>query len=120
MCKVSKFVPPAIQCFHCQKFGHVAKACPLLSDSTALKCARCAGNHPVRDCHCPSRTKCSNARLCTHIKVQCANCGGPHKSISNACPIKAEAQATLAARWDNGSPYYNKSFRPPTRSGTTA
>ncbi|KAI0652770.1 hypothetical protein C8Q79DRAFT_868354, partial [Trametes meyenii] len=50
LCPVRKFCPPPTQCFRCQKFGHVAKACPHSSEPSSLKCARCAGNHPTREC----------------------------------------------------------------------
>ncbi|KAI0373405.1 hypothetical protein BV20DRAFT_931865, partial [Pilatotrama ljubarskyi] len=50
LCPVRKFCPPPTQCFHCQAFGHVAKACPRLTEPSALKCARCAGNHSTREC----------------------------------------------------------------------
>ncbi|CDO68733.1 hypothetical protein BN946_scf184652.g60 [Trametes cinnabarina] len=116
-CNTSKYMPPAMQCYHCQAFGHISKACPHLADSNHLKCARCAGNHAVRDCHCPAATKCANIRTCTHIHVRCANCGGPHKSVSSVCPIKAAAQAAIASRLDNGSAYFDKLFTPPRGHG---
>ncbi|KAH9899443.1 hypothetical protein C8Q73DRAFT_610491, partial [Cubamyces lactineus] len=50
ICPVRKFSPPPVQCFRCQEFGHVAKACPHLSEPASLKCARCAGNHSTREC----------------------------------------------------------------------
>ncbi|KAI0350886.1 hypothetical protein OH77DRAFT_1387811, partial [Trametes cingulata] len=50
LCPVRKFCPPPTQCFRCQKFGHVAKACPHLPEPSSLKCARCAGNHATREC----------------------------------------------------------------------
>ncbi|CDO77911.1 hypothetical protein BN946_scf184572.g2 [Trametes cinnabarina] len=119
-CNTCKYVPPAMQCYHCQAFGHISKACPHLADSNHLKCARCAGNHAVRDCHCPAATKCTNIRTCTHIQVRCANCGGPHKSVSSTCPVKAEAQSSIAARLDNGSAYFDKSFVPPRGHGAAS
>ncbi|KAI0373575.1 hypothetical protein BV20DRAFT_932153, partial [Pilatotrama ljubarskyi] len=50
LCSVSKFVPPPMQCFRCQAFGHTAKACSNASSPSSLKCARCAGPHALRDC----------------------------------------------------------------------
>ena len=113
LCSVSKFVPPPMQCFSCQQFGHVAKACPHATSASSIRCARCAGTHALRDCLCPAKTKCSDARHCTHIKVQCANCKGPHKSFDSKCPVKALEQGKVAARFDNGSCYYSPSFHPP-------
>ncbi len=103
-CLTAYYVPPVLQCFYCQGFGHVAKACPYLSDPARLKCARCAGNHMIKDCHCPEKTKCTDPRTCVHIRSRCANCGGNHKSLSNACPVKARAQQEFAARRGHGHP----------------
>ncbi|KAJ6617934.1 hypothetical protein B0H10DRAFT_1767803, partial [Mycena sp. CBHHK59/15] len=80
--------PPPLQCFHCQVYGHMAKACSDSKDPATIKCARCAGSHATRDCECPNTPRCANTRTCTHIMVKCANCGGPHKSFANSCPVK--------------------------------
>ncbi len=112
LCPVSKYIPPPMQCFHCQAFGHVAKACPHAAAPSSIKCARCVGPHALRDCACLSKTKCTDGRRCPHIKVRCANCQGLHKSFDNKCPSKAFEQARVAARFDDGSPYYNPSFCP--------
>ncbi|KAI0669690.1 hypothetical protein C8Q78DRAFT_931430, partial [Trametes maxima] len=50
LCSVSKFVPPPMQCYNCQAFGHSAKACPRAASPSSVRCARCAGPHPLRDC----------------------------------------------------------------------
>ncbi|KAJ7732729.1 hypothetical protein DFH07DRAFT_695988, partial [Mycena maculata] len=49
-CPVSQFDPGPTQCFHCQEFGHQAKACPKRKDPATIKCARCAGSHATREC----------------------------------------------------------------------
>ena len=113
LCPVSKFVPSPQQCFRCQRFGHLAKACPSALSPSSLKCARCAGPHSLRECECPARPKCTDLRRCTHIHVECANCHGDHKSFDSKCPQKVIAQAAVAARFDNRSRYYNPRFRPP-------
>ncbi|KAJ7794450.1 hypothetical protein B0H14DRAFT_2175801, partial [Mycena olivaceomarginata] len=53
-CPVSYYVPPPLQCYHCQEFGHMAKACSASKDPATIKCARCAGPHATRDCECPN------------------------------------------------------------------
>ncbi|KAJ7686923.1 hypothetical protein B0H17DRAFT_833898, partial [Mycena rosella] len=53
-CPVSYFVPPPIHCYHCQGFGHMAKACSANKDPPSIKCAKCAGSHATRDCECPN------------------------------------------------------------------
>jgi hypothetical protein len=39
ICPTTKYIPPPMQCFYCQSFGHLAKACPALKDPSQLKCA---------------------------------------------------------------------------------
>ncbi|KAI0683154.1 hypothetical protein C8T65DRAFT_534797, partial [Cerioporus squamosus] len=59
VCKVSKYVPPPLQCYHCQAFGHTAKACPHISSPSSVRCGRCAAPHPLKDCLCPAKNgKC--------------------------------------------------------------
>lgn len=124
LCPVSKFIPSPMQCYHCQAFGHSAKACPRATSpsasSSSVRCARCAGPHALHDCQCPAATKCSDRRRCAHIKVCCANCQGPHKAFDSKCPVKSLEQAKLAVRFDNGSCYYIPSFRPPVPRACSA
>ena len=102
-CLTAHYTPPALQCYYCQAFGHIAKACPHISDPSRQKCGRCAGNHGIRECHCPATPKCANARACLHIEARCANCNEPHKAFSNACPVKARAQHEFAERCGYGA-----------------
>lgn len=119
LCNVEKFSPPPSQCYHCQRFGHVAKACPDIANPLRLKCAWCAGNHSTKSCQCPDpKTKCSSLRTCRHVNLSCANCGGPHKSFDNKCPVKSQALAAIASRQRSSSPYFNPSFM--TRAAGTA
>ncbi|KAJ7723757.1 hypothetical protein B0H14DRAFT_2175699, partial [Mycena olivaceomarginata] len=53
-CPVSHYIPPPLQCYNCQGFGHMAKACSTRKDPANTKCARCAGPHPTRECECPN------------------------------------------------------------------
>ncbi|KAH9846445.1 hypothetical protein C2E23DRAFT_686804, partial [Lenzites betulinus] len=50
LCSVSKFIPPPMQCYRCQAFGHTAKACSVSSSPSTIRCARCAGPHALREC----------------------------------------------------------------------
>ncbi|KAJ7017652.1 hypothetical protein C8F04DRAFT_903081, partial [Mycena alexandri] len=51
-CPVSYYTPPPLQCYNCQVFGCIAKACSC--KPADLKCARCAEPHATRDCECPN------------------------------------------------------------------
>ncbi|KAJ7174664.1 hypothetical protein C8R46DRAFT_843868, partial [Mycena filopes] len=53
-CPVSFYTPPPLQCYHCQAYGHMAKACSNSKGPATIKCARCAGSHATRDCECPN------------------------------------------------------------------
>jgi len=106
MCSTHKFIPPPTQCYRCQQFGHTATACPSKDDPSQAKCARCAGNHPTRDCTCTHQVKCANLRTCTHIQIQCANCGKEHKSFDSTCTEKIRATAAILQRPEYTTPYF--------------
>lgn len=112
ICRITRYIPGATQCFRCQAYNHIAKACPHKHDPLTLKCARCAGNHATKDCECPASTKCADIRSCTHIVVKCANCDGNHKSLDSACPVKAAATAEVHARHPNPTSYFDPTFTP--------
>ncbi|KAI0993153.1 hypothetical protein K3495_g15031 [Podosphaera aphanis] len=65
----------AMQCYNCQKYGHIAKAC-----TADAKCGHCAGTHNSRDC---SKKQ----------ELRCVNCGKKHASWNQACPIRIAAKA---------------------------
>lgn len=71
--------PRFIRCFHCQRFGHVAKACV-----TKQRCQRCAGEHLHHQCNA--------------IAPKCANCDGPHPSNHPNCPLFKQRYKTLCER----------------------
>jgi phage gp45-like len=60
------------QCFRCQKYGHVSKAC-----KGRAACAYCAGGHDSRQC----TEKDGTVRMCTL-------CKGNHAAWSATCRIK--------------------------------
>ena len=59
-----------MQCYNCQKCGHIAKICTVDS-----KCGHCAGEY--------------NTRNCTGKKdVRCSNCGKGHKIWDQSCSVR--------------------------------
>ncbi|KAJ7431776.1 hypothetical protein B0H11DRAFT_1610642, partial [Mycena galericulata] len=42
---VHKLMPKLTQCFNCQGYGHIAKAC-----KDPIKCGLCAGSHATKTC----------------------------------------------------------------------
>lgn len=68
-----------MQCFNCQKYGHIAKAC-----STGSKCGGCAGDHNTRAC--PGKQE-----------VRCCNCGRRHEAWNQICPVRIAAKAKAVA-----------------------
>lgn len=58
-----------IQCFKCQKFGHLSYSC-----TGATKCVICSGSHKAKDCTNRDKTP------------KCANCEGCHVSSYKGCP----------------------------------
>ncbi|KAH6947565.1 hypothetical protein HPB50_020080 [Hyalomma asiaticum] len=66
--RVFKYIECPRQCSKCQRFGHVADACPL-----PMRCPRCGGNH--------DRSSCATEQL------QCPNCKKQHESTSSRCRV---------------------------------
>ncbi|KAI0994241.1 hypothetical protein K3495_g13939 [Podosphaera aphanis] len=75
-----------LQCFNCQRYGHVALHCT--ADS---KCGHCAGTHNTRNC--PGKQD-----------ARCCNCGKKHAAWHQSCPVKiaAKAKATWYRTQDPG------------------
>lgn len=65
-----------LQCFRCQRFGHVAFRC-----TAKEACAFCAGPHASRDC---------GQERGRGLKARCANCGGEHPAFFRSCPRHPE------------------------------
>ncbi|KAH9367967.1 hypothetical protein HPB48_022664 [Haemaphysalis longicornis] len=64
--RVRPYVPRPLQCYKCQKLGHVSAAC-----KNAVACKRCGDAHDHVNCK---------------GTLKCANCSGPHEATSNECP----------------------------------
>lgn len=66
------FIPPPMQCFHCQKLGHIADWCGEKGEGKV--CSRCAERHEqVAGIKCDAVAKC-------------VNCKGDHPSSHKSCP----------------------------------
>lgn len=79
-----------VQCFCCQGFGHLSKAC----SANAERCRHCAGEH--------RSSECSDKEA-----VKCALCSGPHRASSRQCPKrpqKAPARSTNQPRLGGRDP----------------
>lgn len=63
----------AVQCFRCQRHGHVAKYC-----RGEQRCKVCAGQHSYKECS-------------SRQEPRCANCGGQHAASYGGCPRKKAA-----------------------------
>ncbi|KHJ34380.1 putative zinc finger cchc-type protein [Erysiphe necator] len=85
----------ALQCFKCQRYGHIAKIC-----TAEAKCGKCAGDHNTREC--------SGKR-----EARCINCGKKHTSWYQSCPVRsaAKVKAVMNRTQDPGS-YQQKETRP--------
>ena len=70
------------QCFHCQRFGHIATKCP--SKSEAPVCVYCAGHHKSSGCPDKSDPKCANCSSRAAPGVSCSN-----YALSSDCPMMA-------------------------------
>ena len=84
-CEVYNRAARLTQCFHCQAYGHVARACKNMT-----KCAHCAGEHSTQDCR----------RADNHTKVRCANCRQQgHVAWMKACPVRSAELDQLQVVW---------------------
>ena len=76
-----------IQCYGCQKFGHVKENCPLKSQNI-LVCRYCSGNHDGKDCSLKGNI----------ASYKCANCSANHSSTYSGCPVLQHQVNFLAKR----------------------
>ena len=70
------------QCFHCQRYGHIATKCPM-KDSDPV-CGFCAGSHKSAQCPEKSAPKCVN---CSSRAASDGSCD--HYALSPSCPMMA-------------------------------
>lgn len=81
------------QCFHCQKFGHMASDCPRKESSPV--CCFCSGSHKGHLCTSKNSPNCAN---CSSEGSSVAAGSRSHFSFRNDCPyIKAQRQRVADA-----------------------
>ena len=71
--RVRPFVFSPVQCYHCQRLGHVANSC-----RSKVRCLICGEEHDKSQC------KSNNSR--------CALCRGPHKANDKECVYVSNAR----------------------------
>ena len=76
-----------IQCYGCQKFGHVKNNCPLNAQNL-LVCRYCCGNHDGKSCNFKGNLS----------KYKCSNCGSNHSSTYPGCQVLRNQVDFLAKR----------------------
>lgn len=55
---VRPYVPPPLQCYKCQRYGHIAKVC-----NGKQRCAKYRGENKFEDCGENTQAKCCNCVL---------------------------------------------------------
>lgn len=72
---VEEYLGPALRCYNCQRFGHMAKSC-----RSTRRCKICSEDHDHKECK-------------SVLQPKCANCAGNHAASYSGCPQnKAAAQ----------------------------
>lgn len=77
--KVHEYVEGPVQCYRCQRFGHLARSC-----RWSPRCKFCSGPHTLTECTARRQPKC-------------ANCDGPHAASHSLCPRKRSATRRFQA-----------------------
>ncbi|KAL1442064.1 hypothetical protein MTO96_008069 [Rhipicephalus appendiculatus] len=91
---VEEYLGPALRCYNCQRFGHLAKNC-----HSPRRCKICSENHDHSECK-------------SMLQPKCANCGGNHTASYSGCPQNRAASKLRRHEWIYGrSPPHNA---PPT------
>ncbi|CAN7999039.1 unnamed protein product [Ixodes hexagonus] len=81
---VEEYFGSPIQCYQCQRFGHIGKNC-----RGARRCKICAGPHHHQDCSSRAQPKC-------------ANCGENHAATFSGCSSKKAAAVVRKTEILNG------------------
>ena len=66
--RISPFVQPPLQCYNCQRMGHIAATC-----KSTTRCMLCGDRHKRTDCNADQ------------TRYKCANCGLNHRANDPTC-----------------------------------
>ena len=98
-----------IQCYNCQRFGHVAINCNM-----PYRCVKCGGSHGPGNCEVPPRGENNVETLSTDpvtgqavrkvgLPVRCANCDSEgHAASARECPKRIQLLRKLATKREAG------------------
>ncbi|CAN8007913.1 unnamed protein product [Ixodes pacificus] len=81
---VEEYFGSPLQCYQCQRFGHIAKNC-----RGARRCKICAGPHHHQECS-------------SRAEPKCANCGQGHAATFSGCSTKKGAAVVRKTEIING------------------
>ena len=88
-----------IQCYHCQKYGHMRNSDYCKQKGQDATCLYCAGPHPSKECSKKgekSQMKCSN---CANSKNKSdRDACGTHKALDTLCPFYIRERAGIMSR----------------------
>jgi hypothetical protein len=85
--EVQEYQRPIIQCFKCQKYGHMQAQCR----APKPVCLRCVRPHPSKDCELKNVTEKEEK----FQKYSCVNCRGNHSSTSGLCRVRDQNKNIL-------------------------
>lgn len=84
------------QCFNCQRYGHVARAC-----RSPTRCSYCGKGHASKDC----------SSLSDRSMKGCANCNGPHEAWARNCPIREQEISRVRSIYAQRPQFYETSTK---------
>lgn len=99
--RTERFHARLLQCFNCQRFGHLARQC-----KRPPVCGHCAAEHLTRKCVRASDHACPDSSQCHHPPALCALCKGSHSASSRACPVRQELIQKRAMAFAMAGPFY--------------
>ncbi len=95
--KVEKFIKQPIQCYKCNKFGHLAKKC-----SNVQVCSKCSGDHSHNEC--------------VAQQLKCSNCGEAHSSFDRSCSVYKSIKNDSLKKMYSQSKHSNNSKKDMSRN----